>query len=47
MTEDDMVGSITDSVNMSLSTPRGDGEGQGGLLCAVSPWGRKESDTIE
>ena len=25
---------------------QGDGEGQGGLTCC-SPWGRKESDTVE
>ena len=33
---------ITNSMDMSL----GVGEGQGSLACC-SPWGRKESDTIE
>ena len=27
-------------------TPLGDGEGQGSLVCC-SPWGHKESDTME
>ena len=39
MTEDEMVGCITDSVDMSLEI----GERQGSLVCC-SPWGRKESD---
>ena len=37
---------ITDSIVMSLSKPRGYGEGQGNLACC-SPWGHKESDTTE
>ena len=36
---------ITDSMDMSLHK-RGDGEGQGSLVCC-SPCGRKESDTTE
>ena len=35
---------ITDSMDMSLSELRGDG--QGGLVCCDS-WGCKESDTTE
>ena len=34
---------ITDSMDMSLSGLRGDGDGQGDLACC-SPWGRKESE---
>ena len=37
---------ITDSMRMSLSEPRGVGDGQGGMACCNS-WGRKESDTTE
>ena len=37
MTEDEMVG---------WDQPLGIGDGQGGLVCC-SPWGHKESDTIE
>ena len=37
---------ITDSMDMSLSTTPGVGDGQGGLACC-SPWGRKESDMTE
>ena len=37
---------ITDSKDMSLSKLRGVGDGWGGLACC-SPWGCKESDTIE
>ena len=37
---------ITDSMDMSLSTTPGAGNGQGGLACC-SPWGRKESDMTE
>ena len=44
-TEDEMVGCITDSMDMSLSK-LGVGDGQGGLVCC-SAWGRKESDTTE
>ena len=43
MTEVRWLDGITDSVGMSLRK-RGDGEGQGGLVCC-SPWGRKESGT--
>ena len=35
---------ITDSMDMSLVT--GVGDGQGGLVCCGS-WGHKESDTTE
>ena len=38
--EDEMVDSITDSINMNLSK---DSEGQGSLACC-SPWGQKKSD---
>jgi len=37
---------ITDSMDMSLSKLRGDGDGKGSLACC-SPWGCKESDTTE
>ena len=37
---------ITDSMDISLSKLTGVGDGQGGLACC-SPWGHKESDTIE
>ena len=37
---------ITDSMDVSLSKLRGVGDGQGSLACC-SPWGCKESDTIE
>ena len=37
---------ITDSMDMSLSKLRKDGEGQGSLACC-SPWGRKELDMTE
>ena len=37
---------ITDSMDVSLSELRGDGDGQGGLECCDS-WGRKESDMTE
>ena len=45
-TENEMVGCITDSMDISLSKFLGVGDGQGGLACC-SPWGRKESDTTE
>ena len=45
MTEDEMVGGITDSMNLSEQAP-GVGDGQGSLACC-SPWGHKESDTTE
>ena len=38
--------SITDSVDINLSKPQEDSEGQGSLEC-WSPWGRKVSDTTE
>jgi len=34
---------LTNSKNMSLNAPPGDGEGQGNLACC-SPYGLKESD---
>ena len=37
---------ITESMDMSLSKTLGVGDEKGGLACC-SPWGRKESDTIE
>ena len=37
------LGGITNSINMSLSKLRGDGERHGGPVCC-SPWGRQESD---
>ena len=37
---------VTDSMDMSLSKLWELGDGQGGLVCC-SPWGCKESDTIE
>ena len=37
---------ITNSMDMSLSTPPGVGDGQGSLECC-SPWDHKESDTTE
>ena len=37
---------IINSMDMSLSKLRGVGDGQGSLACC-SPWGCKESDTIE
>ena len=40
MTEDEMVGCITDSMDMSLRKLQGDAEGQGRLVC-FSPWGQK------
>ena len=45
MTEDEMVGCIIDSMDVSLSK-LGVGDGQGSLVCC-SPWVRKESDTTE
>ena len=36
MTEDEMVGGITDSMDMSLSKLQGVGDGQGGLACCGS-----------
>ena len=40
------LGSITDSMDMSLKKTPGVGDGQGGLACC-SPWGCKESDMTE
>ena len=37
---------ITNLMDMSLSKPLEDGEGQGSLACC-SPWGRKELDTTK
>ena len=37
---------ITDSIDLSLSELRRDGDGQGGVACCDS-WGRKESDRTE
>ena len=46
MTEDEMVGwhHLIDGREFELAP--GVGDGQGSLMCC-SPWGRKESDTIE
>ena len=41
MTENEMVG------RHEFEQAPGLGDGQGGLLCPMSPWGRKESDTTE
>ena len=46
MTEDEMVGCIIDSMDMSWSTLPGDTEGQGRLVCC-SPWVHKELDMTE
>ena len=43
MTGDEMVGGITDSMDMSLSKLLRYSEGQGILACC-SLWGHKESD---
>ena len=45
MTEDEMVGGITDSMDLNEQAP-GVGDGQGSLACC-SPWGHKESYTTE
>ena len=37
---------MTDAMDVSLSKAPGVGDGQGSLVCC-SPWGHKESDTIE
>ena len=41
-----LLDGITNSMDVSLSELRGDGDGQGGLACCYS-WGHKESDTTE
>ena len=46
-TEDEMVGWMASPTNgHEFEQTQGDGKGQGSLACC-SPWGRKESDTIE
>ena len=46
MTEDEKVGWHHQLNGHEFEQGRGDGEGQGGLVCC-SPWGCKESDTTE
>ena len=46
MTEDEMVGWHHRLSGHEIEQTRGDGEGQGGLVCC-SPWGRKEWDATE
>ena len=46
MTEDEMAGWHHRLNGNELGQTPGDSEGQGGLVC-WSPWGHKESDTIE
>ena len=46
MAEDELVGWHHQLNGHEFEQSRGDGEGQGNLVCC-SPWGRKESDTIE
>ena len=46
MTEDEMVGCIPDSVDMSFDQALGENEEQGSLVCC-SPWDHKELDTTE
>ena len=45
-TEDEMVGRHHQLTGHEFEQAPGDGEGQGSLVCH-SPWGHKESDTIE
>ena len=45
-TEDEMVGWHNQHDGHELEKALGVGDGQGSLACC-SPWGRKESDTIE
>ena len=45
-TEDEMVGCVINSMDMSLSKLRDLGDGQGSLACC-SPWGHKELDLTE
>ena len=46
MTEDEMVGWHHQLNGHEFEQAPGDGEGQGSLVCC-SPWGHRESDTIE
>ena len=46
MTEDEMVGWYHQLNGHDFEQALGDGEGQESLAC-YSPWGCKESDTIE
>ena len=46
MTEDEMSGWHHQLNGHNFEQTLGDGEGQGSLVCS-SPWGRKESDTME
>jgi len=46
MTEDEMLGWHHPLDGPEFEQAQGDGEGQGSLVCC-SPWGCKESDTIE
>ena len=46
MTEDEMVGWHHQLNGQEFEQTPGDGEGQGSLACCT-PWGCKESDTIE
>ena len=46
MTEDEIVGQHHRLNGHEFEQTLGDGEGQRNLACC-SPWGRKESDTIE
>ena len=46
MTEDEMVGWHHGLNGHEFEQTRGDGEGQGSLLCC-SPWGRKKLDMTE
>ena len=45
-TEDEMVGWHHQLDGLEFEQARGVGDGQGSLVCC-SPWGHKESDTIE
>ena len=46
MTEDEMVGWYHQLNGHEFVQALGVSDGQGGLVCC-SPWGRKESDTME